>query len=248
MSTVCAIQIPNFFGNASIAILVSRRYSGETKARHPDRALRHAVARLRLQAVALPTLHARMDPSLKPSPPSRPSSTTSSIVLVSHTVPTSSSAHLAEADAEGVEWTRFVEEYAKGRWDAAKAPAPPAAIRRLAAERTELHLCERQAENGRALSARSAYMGVLADSASPASSIASSGEGSSSSTGESPADLLDFYRRNGHMPAPKGEFEEERLRTVKRYGIDQPRRRAAVEAICAIAKSYFKTSTVIVSL
>jgi hypothetical protein len=50
------------------------------------------------------------------------------------------------------------------------------------------------------------------------------------------------------MPAPKGEFEEERLRTVKRYGIDQPKRRAAVEAICSIAKSYFKTSTVIVSL
>lgn len=198
-----------------------------------------------------PLTFSRMLPSQTSSLPSRTTSTTG-LVLISHTAPTSppgGETPFGDAEAESAEWTQFVQDYAQGKWDGTRTPAPPAAIQRLAAgaaERSELHLCEHAEPVPVHL--QSSQNDNDADSSSPASSIASSGQSSSTSKGESPADLLEFYRRHGHMPGPKGEFEDERLRMIKRYGIDQPRRRAAVEAICSIAKSHFRTSTVIVSL
>ncbi|GAA5991943.1 hypothetical protein JCM10908_002281 [Rhodotorula pacifica] len=62
------------------------------------------------------------------------------------------------------------------------------------------------------------------------------------------ATLLDFYRRKGHFPAPPGPFEEERLRLAHKYGLDQPVRRQAIDRTCALAKAYFKTKTVVISL
>ncbi|GAA6058264.1 hypothetical protein JCM3770_004330 [Rhodotorula araucariae] len=60
--------------------------------------------------------------------------------------------------------------------------------------------------------------------------------------------LLDFYRRKGHFPAPPGPYEEERLRLAHKYGLDQPIRRKAIDRICALAKAYFKTKAVVISL
>ncbi|GAA5870966.1 hypothetical protein JCM3774_003491 [Rhodotorula dairenensis] len=60
--------------------------------------------------------------------------------------------------------------------------------------------------------------------------------------------LLEFYKRKGHFPSPPGPFEEERLRLAHKYGLDQPVRRQAIDRICALAKAYFKTKTVVISL
>jgi len=60
--------------------------------------------------------------------------------------------------------------------------------------------------------------------------------------------LLDFYRRKGHFPAPPGPYEEERLRLAHKYGLDQPVRRKAIDRICALAKAYFRTQSVVISL
>ncbi|GAA5994661.1 hybrid sensor histidine kinase/response regulator [Rhodotorula paludigena] len=62
------------------------------------------------------------------------------------------------------------------------------------------------------------------------------------------ATLLDFYRRKGHLPAPPGPYEEERLRLAHKYGLDQPVRRKAIDRICSLAKAYFRTSAVVISL
>ncbi|GAA5926102.1 hypothetical protein JCM3775_005204 [Rhodotorula graminis] len=62
------------------------------------------------------------------------------------------------------------------------------------------------------------------------------------------ASLLDFYRRKGHFPAPPGPYEEERLRLAHKYGLDQPVRRKAIDRICALAKAYFRTQSVVISL
>ncbi|GAA6059846.1 hypothetical protein JCM10212_003758 [Sporobolomyces blumeae] len=63
-----------------------------------------------------------------------------------------------------------------------------------------------------------------------------------------PSEIRAFYREHEYMPAPPGEFEDERLRTLKRYGLDKPARRAAIDRICRIAKAHFKTKTVIITL
>ena len=62
------------------------------------------------------------------------------------------------------------------------------------------------------------------------------------------AALLEHFRRHGTFPAPPGPWEEERLKLTRKYGLDQTMRRKAVDRICAIAKAYFKTETVIISL
>ncbi|GAA5977708.1 hypothetical protein JCM11641_001384 [Rhodosporidiobolus odoratus] len=62
------------------------------------------------------------------------------------------------------------------------------------------------------------------------------------------ATLLDFYRKKGHFPAPPGPHEEERLRLAHKYGLDQPVRRQAIDRICGLAKQYFKTKSVVISL
>ncbi|GAA5841100.1 hypothetical protein JCM11251_008018 [Rhodosporidiobolus azoricus] len=62
------------------------------------------------------------------------------------------------------------------------------------------------------------------------------------------ATLLDFYRRKGHFPAPPGPFEEERLRLAHKYGLDQPIRRKAIDRVCGLAKRYFRTKSVVISL
>ncbi len=60
--------------------------------------------------------------------------------------------------------------------------------------------------------------------------------------------LLDFYRKKGYLPAPVGHFEDARLRTMRRYGLHETERKESINRICALAKAYFKTDVVIITL
>ncbi|GAA6032936.1 hypothetical protein JCM8097_000055 [Rhodosporidiobolus ruineniae] len=64
----------------------------------------------------------------------------------------------------------------------------------------------------------------------------------------SPRGILSFYREHGYMHAPKGVFETERLRTMKRYGLDKVERMESLERVVRMAKEHFGTATVIISL
>ena len=50
-----------------------------------------------------------------------------------------------------------------------------------------------------------------------------------------------FYKANGFFPAPKGPWNAERLQLMRRYGLEQPLRRAALDRVrdfvCIHAKS-----------
>lgn len=50
------------------------------------------------------------------------------------------------------------------------------------------------------------------------------------------------------LPPGLGRYEEERLRVVKRFGLDGASRREAIDRCAAIAQAYFRTPTVIISL
>ena len=63
-----------------------------------------------------------------------------------------------------------------------------------------------------------------------------------------PEELLEFYKHHRYLPAPRGVHEHERLRTIKRYGLDKPARKEAIDRICRVAKAHFKTNTVIITL
>ena len=60
--------------------------------------------------------------------------------------------------------------------------------------------------------------------------------------------LLDFYLKKGYLPGPTGQHEEARLRTMRRYGLDQSVRRESMNRICSLAKAFFKTNVVIITL
>ncbi|GAA5876037.1 hypothetical protein JCM8547_003538 [Rhodosporidiobolus lusitaniae] len=61
-------------------------------------------------------------------------------------------------------------------------------------------------------------------------------------------ELVEYYRQHGFLPAPKGEHEAARLRTIKRYGLDKPERLRMLDKIVSMAKTHFKVPTVIVTL
>ncbi|KDE06838.1 hypothetical protein MVLG_02874 [Microbotryum lychnidis-dioicae p1A1 Lamole] len=62
------------------------------------------------------------------------------------------------------------------------------------------------------------------------------------------ADIIKQFRTRGYLPGPKSRHEEERMRIVQRYDLESPKRRAAVDRICRIAKAYFNTHTIVITL
>ena len=64
----------------------------------------------------------------------------------------------------------------------------------------------------------------------------------SSTDTRNPTALMEFYKDNGYFPAVRGPHKEERLRTIKKYGLDNAGRREAVDRVCRIAKKYFQVS------
>jgi hypothetical protein len=61
---------------------------------------------------------------------------------------------------------------------------------------------------------------------------------------EEPPSALDQFRSRGHLQAPRAPFEQERLKLASKFGLEQPRRRAALDAICKLAKRHFSMKTV----
>ena len=147
----------------------------------------------------------------------------------------------AAAQDEEESFVDWLERYRVGTAGPSdRAPAPPSSIRAIL--------------EGRAPDDPLVASPGLSESPSR-SSVRSCSSTTRTSTSSLPsmsaitaATLLDFYRKKGHFPAPPGPFEEERLRLAHKYGLDQPVRRLAIDRICAIAKAYFKTKTVVISL
>lgn len=71
---------------------------------------------------------------------------------------------------------------------------------------------------------------------------------SENDAGQEAASLLDFYRRHRYLPAPKMPHEEERLRLMRRFGLDDATRKEAIQRISRLAKAYFRTDIVIITL
>ncbi|ORY74544.1 hypothetical protein BCR35DRAFT_306686 [Leucosporidium creatinivorum] len=65
---------------------------------------------------------------------------------------------------------------------------------------------------------------------------------------EEPPSALDRFRQLGHLQAPAPPFEQERLKLASKFGLEQPRRRAALDSICKLAKRHFSMKTVVISL
>ncbi|GAA5906724.1 hypothetical protein JCM6882_003285 [Rhodosporidiobolus microsporus] len=146
----------------------------------------------------------------------------------------------------------WVERYRVGQAGPSDAiPLPPASILAI----LEGHDNSQTQSNGDAHSPAASPP----TSAGPSSPQVAARDGSSHSSSDShtslpslqsltAATLLDFYRRKGHFPAPPGPFEEERLRLAHKYALDQPVRRKAIDRICGLAKKYFQTKSVVISL
>lgn len=141
--------------------------------------------------------------------------------------------HQDEDDESLADWMARYRVGMAGASD--ETPTPPAAIRAILEGRDDLSPA---ASSGRDSPLSHASVDSPTSSASSLPSINSL----------TATTLLDFYRRKGHFPAPPGPYEEERLRLAHKYGLDQPVRRKAIDRICALAKSYFRTKAVVISL
>lgn len=132
------------------------------------------------------------------------------------------------------EWERFCNNYADGKYEHARPPTPPAVIRAV------LH-------------------------AEQTSDLASSPSYLKNQYGrpETPAELLEFYRRNGHFhaPVPSNNREARRAAVIRRYGLDDYKRQGFINeseplsewlcwfgvcgadsdsSVAGIARSYFR--------
>lgn len=165
-----------------------------------------------------------------------------------------------------MEWDKWVDDYSKGHFPSSEPPEKPKALAQRHSDETVtgLHSTSDNAE-GRSSSRIAEAVDSTATSSSrdPTSSPAPNVDASPRPAArprpapsaraphhppESAGEIFDFYQDNGYLPAPKGQFEAERLRTIKRYGLDKPERKSAIDRICRIAKAHFKTNTVIITL
>ncbi|BGP39437.1 hypothetical protein JCM10450v2_003390 [Rhodotorula kratochvilovae] len=147
-----------------------------------------------------------------------------------------------EDDESLAEW---MARYRIGRAGASdETPAPPAAIRAILEGRDRGGASVSSASTSTQSSGRPDSPASITSAESPTGSVSSLPSINSLTA----TALLDFYRRKGHFPAPPGPYEEERLRLAHKYGLDQPIRRKAIDRICGLAKAYFKTKAVVISL
>lgn len=139
----------------------------------------------------------------------------------------------------GEEWEGWLSSYSAGAWRGDAAPYPPPAISAVldAAEGAPLPDApplERKVSTS--------SLGSLPPSFSLYAESVSS---RSSRFGDD--DVLDHFKRTGYLKGPKGKFERERLKTLRKYNLEDPHRRANVDRICRIAKQHFQTSTIIIT-
>ncbi|KAM0790161.1 hypothetical protein ACM66B_005480 [Microbotryomycetes sp. NB124-2] len=166
------------------------------------------------------------------------------------------------------DWPSWLDSYARGHWKPDVPPQPPLAISTV---------LEQADSTGQSSDAVRPNLEALADSlpgsqesgfstrysASPGSpssppataftiypdSVSSPSGGSVSSSRASEGDhVLAFFRKHRYLPGPKGAYEEERLRTMRKFDLQDPTRRASINRICRMAKNRFRSNTIIITL
>ncbi|GAA6039138.1 hypothetical protein JCM8097_005344 [Rhodosporidiobolus ruineniae] len=201
------------------------------------------------------TLSTSAPPSPRPitrsSPPAREEVRSSSLPRPTMILRTGPAGLGFDADAGGREDETFEEWLARYRIGLAGAPdaqpEPPPSILAILEGREVLPSADQPSSDS--------SPATSAGPSSPTTAAFASSVTSSASATSLPslhsltaATLLDFYRKKGHFPAPPGPYEEERLRLAHKYGLDQPIRRKAIDRICGLAKRYFRTKSVVISL
>ncbi|KAK4048169.1 hypothetical protein OIO90_005933 [Microbotryomycetes sp. JL221] len=175
-------------------------------------------------------------------------------------------------DAAGSDLPAWLDQYAQGGWRPDVPPQPPAAISALL-EQTEPNqsgaidqttndggprMPDRTMSGGSVdtMSSQLSCSGPVNNSAAPTTftiypESASSPSELSSMESRRMSDsenILRFFKKHRYLPGPKGAFEEERLRTMRRYDLQDPQRRASINRICRLAKNRFKSNTIIITL
>lgn len=141
------------------------------------------------------------------------------------------------------DWQSWIRNYSKGQFPSSRPPIKPLALEGpLSRGDASSEEMATRSPSSQSISSTSTSSIHLLPKSSSSPLLANS-----KLPIETAEDLRAFYAQNHYLPAPKGPFEEERLRTIKRYGLDRPERKKAIDRICRIAKSHFKTNTVIIT-
>ncbi|ORY76868.1 hypothetical protein BCR35DRAFT_353249 [Leucosporidium creatinivorum] len=137
----------------------------------------------------------------------------------------------------GSEWEGWLRNYSSGAWRGDAAPHPPPAISAVL----------EAADGPPVLDPPPLEKSDSADNLPSSFSLYPESVSSRDSRADDD-DLLDHFKKHGYLKGPKGKFEQERLRTVRRYNLEDPGRRRSVDRICRLAKQHFQTSTIIITL
>ncbi|GAA5946131.1 hypothetical protein JCM3765_000128 [Sporobolomyces pararoseus] len=169
-----------------------------------------------------------------------------------------------------MEWNEWIKDYSKGHFPSSEPPQKPNVLEKKPSDETVTGVPTRRYSSTNTPSNEQTDSSSIETSfssslppfgrSSPSTSSASSVPSVSTSSNpvkstaksnglpQTPEEIYQFYQDKGYLPAPNGQFEGERLRTIKRYGLDKPERKSAIDRICRIVKAHFKTKTVIITL
>ncbi|KAM0745676.1 hypothetical protein T439DRAFT_330489 [Meredithblackwellia eburnea MCA 4105] len=168
--------------------------------------------------------------------------------------------HDAQLDDMTANWDEWVQHYRSGKWKPDETPSFPYEL--AASSPNPSSISPVPPPSPRPLQAPpspSASVGSLPQIGLfpervdelhiyPSSSLTTSASSIQSSPLASSAEIIKFYKANGYFPAPKGIWNDERLQLIRRYGLDQPTRRAAVDRVCRIAKAHWNSKIVMISI
>ncbi|KAI5476549.1 sensor histidine kinase/response regulator [Pseudohyphozyma bogoriensis] len=159
--------------------------------------------------------------------------------------------HSLEVD-ENDETRAWFERYARGEWNPKDGiPRPPPQIQAVIDMDRERRPGSANGSTGSAPSTpnSSSELQVFAQSSHSQSDSKVSSDDTDASEPGSAQGILDFYRTHGYLPAPTfKDVETERLATIRKYGLDDPARMAAVDRICRAARRYFQCPILVISL
>ncbi|GJN87299.1 hypothetical protein Rhopal_000247-T1 [Rhodotorula paludigena] len=64
---------------------------------------------------------------------------------------------------------------------------------------------------------------------------------------ETPEEILEYFARNGFLPPAPSPTEEDRIKLVRKYALDDPATVSAVSDVCALARAFFPDDVTVVS-
>lgn len=142
------------------------------------------------------------------------------------------------------DWQRWMKAYSAGSWRGDTAPYPPPAINAVLQVAGDLVDVPRAAPRLPSPSlpppTSSNHIRAPDFTIYPESASSRSSNGSIHSTSQDQQDVMDHFKRNRYLKAPRSEYEEDRLRTMKRYNLDDPTRRAAIDRVCSFYSAGLK--------